>query len=57
MLSFNNYVSTAIQCSRYSPRIENEFSNSSGELKSCLKCKNFENNHCKLDLYDQINNS
>lgn len=54
MASFSNFKSTAMQCGSYNPKM-NTFSNSTEGSTSCLNCKNFNNNHCKLDLYDKIN--
>ncbi|QUI24319.1 hypothetical protein HZI73_19350 [Vallitalea pronyensis] len=51
-----NYCETAKECSAYNPRENVEsLSNSTIESTSCLNCKNWENSHCTLDLYDQIN--
>ncbi|MCT4543071.1 MAG: hypothetical protein N4A63_05985 [Vallitalea sp.] len=53
-----NYCETAKKCSGYNPRQNvDSLSSSTIESVSCLNCKNWENSHCKLDLYDQINHT
>jgi pyruvate-formate lyase-activating enzyme len=49
------YQSTAQRCSSYTAKDNNSFINYTGGNRSCINCDNFENNHCKFDLYDDIN--
>lgn len=50
-----NYAQVASNCSRFES-VDSGMTNSSQDSSSnsCLGCKHFENNHCKLDLYDKI---
>ncbi|QUH30621.1 hypothetical protein [Vallitalea guaymasensis] len=58
MDSMMNFCETAKQCSSYCPRQNvQSLSNSTVESTTCLNCTNWENSHCKLDLYDQINHT
>lgn len=51
------YESTAIRCRSYEPDEGNTFVNYTGH-KSCESCNNFdEDKHCKLDLYDKLNDT
>jgi hypothetical protein len=55
MGTVGNFRSTAMQCRRFKPLVNDAFVNSTGERITCLNCGNFKNNHCSLDLYDKIN--
>ncbi|MCT4598955.1 MAG: hypothetical protein N4A50_13885 [Vallitalea sp.] len=58
MDNLTNYVQTAKSCGSYNPRQNvQSLTNSTIESTSCLNCHNWENSHCKLDLYDKINDT
>lgn len=58
-MNYDEYAETARRCSKYDPKEEvDSLSNLVVDSTSCLNCHHLtKNNHCELDLIDEINDT